>query len=119
MKYIITFFLLATFYFQLQAQTVCESKYALVCDEERRLADEDKQLQLEKLRIEERQKAIKCRKAEITTEKQNLIVCITNEKNQTDLTKIRNVLLQTLDEIDKIKTKPSEVPKPCVGGNCN
>lgn len=119
MKYCFIFLISFFVINQVAAQTVCENGYAFICDEERRLADEDKALQLEKSRIEERQKAIKCRKSEITTEKQNLIVCITNEKNQTDLGKIRSVLLQTLEEIDKLKTKPQEVPKPCLGGNCN
>lgn len=87
------------------AQTACTQNYSLACDEEKRLNDEKKK--------------IECRLAEIQRDKQTLIACMSAEQNKAELDKLKNVLISTLNEVNRIQSQPIKLPVPCVNGNCN
>lgn len=88
-----------------QAQTACSQNYQLACDEEKRLNNE--------------LKALQCRLDAVRKDKQTLIACVAAESNKAELDKLKVVLLQTLNEVDRIQKQPLKLPIPCTTGDCN
>lgn len=85
--------------------TACTANYQLACDEEKRLTQQVKDLQ--------------CRLDAVRKDKQTLIACVAAESNRTELDKLKVVLLQTLNEVDRIQKQPLKLPIPCTTGDCN
>lgn len=105
-KLLLIFCLTLWAYLSASAQnTACSQNYQLACDEEKRLTQQIKDLQ--------------CRLDAVHRDKETFIACATAEQNKADLTKIKTVLIQTLQEVEKLQTQPVQLPKPCTTGNCN
>lgn len=110
MKKAILFFLFIIWATPFWAQQ-CEANYQFVCDSDRRNDDEIK-------RVEAQLTELRCKKEKFAKQKEELLACATAEKARVNTEKIKSVLIDALREVEKLQAQP-QLPKPCVGGNCN